>query len=146
MMARKNPFSGTWKLISWENTSSDGGVTFPYGRHPVGYLLYTDDGYMAAEIMDPDRHQHDTCFPLEPAFAQTLPDADRLTAYNTYLSYCGTYSYSIDDGLMIHHVKAGLIPSWVGNDQPRRFAFKDDQLLLGGASAQLIWKRAVPDV
>jgi len=146
MMEKNNPFIGTWKLISWENTSSHGGVTYPYGKHPVGYLLYTEDGYMAAEIMDPDRHQHDTCFPLEPAFAQTLPDGDRLAAYNTYLSYCGTYSYSIEDGMIIHHVKAGLIPSWVGNDQPRRFEFKDDKLLLGGEGAQLVWKRAVPDV
>ena len=142
-MENSNPFIGTWRLVSWENTSIDGRISHPYGKHPVGYLLYTADGYMAAEIMDSDRHQHDPGFPVEPAFAQTLSDKDRLAAYNTYLSYCGTYSYSIEDGMMIHHVKAGLIPSWAGNDQPRHFEFKDGRLILGGGRAQLVWKRAV---
>lgn len=146
IMQNINPFIGTWKLISWENTGPNGEVTYPYGMHPVGYLLYSADGYMAAEIMDPDRHQHDTCFPMEPAFAQTLPDKDRLAAYNTYLSYCGTYSYSIEDGMMTHHVKAGLIPSWAGNDQPRHFTFEDGKLFLGDKRVQLIWERAVRHV
>jgi hypothetical protein len=140
-MENNNPFIGTWKLISWENTGPDGEVTFPYGKHPVGYLLYTENGHMAAEIMDPDRHQHDAGFAVEPAFAQTLADEDRLAAYNTYLSYCGTYSYCIEDGVMIHHVKAGLIPSWVGNDQHRHFTLKDGKLYLGDKRAQLIWER-----
>jgi len=142
-MENSNPFTGTWKLISWENTDADGNVTYPYGKHPVGYLLYTSDGYMAAEIMASDRHQRDINFPLEPAFAQTLPDEDRVAAYNTYLSYCGTYSYSNETGMMTHHVKTGLIPSWAGNDQSRHFRFEDDKLFLGGKSTQLIWERAV---
>lgn len=142
-MKNRNPFVGTWKLIAWENTDPDGTVTYPYGKHPVGYLFYTEDGYMAAEIMDPNRRPHDARFPVEPAFAQTLPDDDRLSAYNTYLSYCGTYSYSIDEGMIIHHVKAGLIPSWPGNDQPRHFTFKEGKLFLGDKRARLVWERAV---
>jgi len=43
----------------------------------VGYLIYTADGYMSAEIMDPDRRQSNPDFPLEMAAAQTLPDSDR---------------------------------------------------------------------
>jgi hypothetical protein len=143
MMKNENPFIGTWKLIAWENTDPDGVVTYPYGEHPVGYLLYTEDGYMAAEIMDPDRHQHNPCFTIEPAFAQTLPAQERLSAYNTYVSYCGTYSYSIKDEMMTHHVQVGLIPSWAGNDQQRHFKFQEGRLFLGNKRAQLIWERAV---
>ncbi len=145
-MGSENPFVGTWRLIAWENTEDDGTVTCPYGQQPVGFLIYAQDGHMAVEIMDRDRHQHDTRFPVEPAFAQTLSDDDRLSAYNTYLSYCGTYSFSIAEGRMIHHVKAGLIPSWTGSDQPRNFEFRDGLLLLGGARAWLSWERVVPHV
>jgi hypothetical protein len=145
-MNGENPFVGTWKLVSWENTDSDGAVMYPYGKNPVGYLLYTEDGFMAAEIMDPDRRQSDASFPVEPAFAQTLPDADRVAAYDTYLSYCGIYSYSKEEGTITHHVKAGLIPSWTGGDQRRQFLFESGRLILGSKRAKLIWERAVRHV
>jgi hypothetical protein len=65
----------------------DGTIHHLYGEDVVGYLIYTADGFMSAEIMDPDRQQSDPDFPLEPAGAQTLPDPDRARAYGTYLSY-----------------------------------------------------------
>jgi hypothetical protein len=137
-----NPFIGAWKLVSWENTDPNGVVTYPYGKSPLGYILYTEDGYMSAAIMDTDRRQSDAKFPLEPAFAQSLPEKDRVAAYNTYLSYCGTYSFSIEEGIIVHHVKLGLIPSWAGNDQHRHFEFKDGRLCLGEKRARLIWEKA----
>jgi hypothetical protein len=73
-MESNNPFIGTWELISWENTCPNGEVTYPYGKHPIGYLLYTEDGYLVAEMMDPNRHQRDASLSIEPAFDQTLPD------------------------------------------------------------------------
>jgi hypothetical protein len=139
MMGDDNPFIGTWKLISWKNTNLNREVTYPCGTHPIGYLLYTEDGYMAAEVMDPDRHQGDVSFPPEPA----LPDKERLRAHVTYLSYCGTYSYSMQEEMMTHHVKASSIPSWAGRDQTRHFEFKDGNLFLSYKGAQLIWGRAV---
>ena len=138
-----NPFIGTWKLISWENTDSGNQVTYPYGKNPVGYLIYTADGFMAVQIMNRDRGQGNPDFPLEAAFRQTLPDKDRLMAYNTYLAYCGFYSYSMDEQMITHHVKVGLIPGWSGKDQLRHFEFKDEKIILGNKSAQLIWERAI---
>ncbi|HOO78505.1 MAG TPA: lipocalin-like domain-containing protein [bacterium] len=141
-MERAHPLVGTWKLIAWENTDAEGVVSYPYGEHPIGYLLYTEDGYMAAEIMDPDRRQHDARFPVEPAFEQTLPDEDRRAGYDTYLSYCGTYTYSAAEGMVRHHIKAALIPSWTGNDQLRRCSFRDGKLFLTHKRARLVWERA----
>ena len=83
-MTDSNPFVGAWKLISWEVTQPDGTIHYPYGKNVVGYLLYTADGYMAADIMNPDRQQSDPHFPLELAAAQTLPEPDRARAYSTY--------------------------------------------------------------
>jgi len=85
-----------------------------YSKDVVGYLIYTADGYMSAEIMDPDRQQSDPNFPLEMAALQSLPDEDRARAYTTYLSYCGTYT--VEGNRVTHHVKAGLIPSWTGSE------------------------------
>ncbi len=140
-MTDSNPFVGTWKLISWEITQPDGTIFYPFGQKAVGYLIYTADGHMSAEIMDPDRQQSDPHFPLETATAQTLPDSDRARAYSTYLSYCGTYT--VDDNTVTHHVKAGLIPSWTGSDQARHFKFDHDLLTIRAGKHKLIWERAV---
>ncbi|HMI51007.1 MAG TPA: lipocalin-like domain-containing protein [Candidatus Saccharimonadales bacterium] len=45
-------FVGTWKLISTEEKLKDGSSR-PYqdvGRRGIGYLIYTTDGHMCAEI------------------------------------------------------------------------------------------------
>lgn len=141
-MTDSNPFVGTWKLISWEVTQPDSTIHYLYGKDVVGYLLYTADGYMAADIMNPDRQQSDPHFPLELAAAQTLPEPDRARAYSTYLSYCGTYT--VEGNTVTHHVKAGLIPSWTGSEQVRSFRFEGGRLIIGSGNQKLIWERAVP--
>jgi hypothetical protein len=143
-MTESNPFIGTWKLMSWEFTQPDGTIQYLYGKDVVGYLMYTADGYMSAQIMDPDRQQSDPNFPLETAEAQTLPDSDRARAYGTYVAYCGTYT--VEGDKVIHHVKAGLIPSWTGSDQRRRFRFELGRLIIGSGKHKLTWERAVKHV
>jgi hypothetical protein len=140
-MSDSNPFVGTWKLVSWEITQPDGTIRYLYSKDAVGYLIYTADGYMAAEIMDPDRQQSDPNFPLEHAAAQTLPDPDRARAYSTYVSYCGTYT--VKGNTVTHHVKAGLIPSWTGSEQARQFKFDHGRLIVGLGNQKLTWERAV---
>ena len=44
---------------------------------------------------------------------------------------------------MTHHVKAGLIPSWTGSEQPRRFKFDQGCLIIGSDNQKLTWERAV---
>ncbi len=112
-----------------------------HGTDVVGYLIYSADGYMSAEIMDPDRQQSDPNFPLETAAAQTLSDPDRARAYSTYLSYCGTYT--VEGTTVTHHVKAGLIPSWTGSEQPRPCRFDQGHLIIEVGNHKLTWERAV---
>ena len=140
-MATSNPFVGTWKLVSWEVSLPDGTIHYPYGKDVVGYLIYTADGYMSAEIMNPDRQQSDPSFPLEMATGQTLPDSDRARAFSTYLSYCGTYT--VAGKTVTHHMKAGLIPSWTGSEQVRPFKFDHGFLIITGGNQKLTWERAV---
>jgi len=140
-MTESNPFIGTWKLISWQVMQSDGTIQYPYGKNVVGYLIYTVDGYMSAQIMDPDRQQSDPGFPLEAAAAQTLPEPDQARAYSTYLAYCG--AYTVKGNTVIHHVKAGLIPSWTGSDQVRPFRFNQGRLIIEPGNHKLTWERMV---
>jgi len=48
---------GTWKLVSTEQTLKDGTTRpFPkYGPHGKGFLMYTLDGYMCADLVSGPR-------------------------------------------------------------------------------------------
>jgi hypothetical protein len=54
-MMKSNPLIGTWRLISWENRSADGQISYPLGEDAVGYIMYNQDGYVFVAIMRPDR-------------------------------------------------------------------------------------------
>jgi len=139
-MADMTLFVGAWKLISWEIRQPDGMIHYPYGKDVIGYLIYTAEGYMSAEIMAADRRQSDPNYPLEGASGQTLPDPDRAAAYSTYISYCGTYT--VEGDKVVHHVKAGLIPSWTGSDQVRHFRFEGGRLIISLGNQKLVWEKA----
>jgi hypothetical protein len=141
----QNPFVGAWRLLSWENRTAEGRVTYPLGREVSGYILYTADGHMNVAIMAAGR----------PRFAGTDPLGgtveERAAAAKTYLSYAGTYE--IGEGEIVHHVQISLFPNWVGDAQYRFFALDGDRLTLSTAPLQLagaerraylVWERATP--
>ncbi len=50
-----NPLIGTWRLVSWENRSVDGQISYPLGEDAVGYIMYNQNGYMFVAIARPNR-------------------------------------------------------------------------------------------
>ncbi len=137
-----NPLIGTWRLISWENRSVDGQISYPLGKDAVGYIMYGPDGYMFVAIMRPDR--------LKFAAGDLLSGSpeEREQAAETYVSYCGKYEFRGDT--VVHHVELSLFPNWVGVEQERLVEVRGNRLmlstrpiLLGGMqrTAHLIWER-----
>lgn len=137
-----NPLIGTWRLISCENRTADGQVTYPFGRDAVGYLMYNQDGYMFAALMPLSRRK----FAAGDIMGGT--SKEKATATETFMSYCGRYEFQGDT--VIHHVELSLFPNWVGGDQERLVELSGNQLtlstrpfLVGGRqqSAHLSWER-----
>lgn len=140
----QNSFVGAWRLLSWENRSTDGRVSYPMGRNVAGYILYTADGYMNVAIMAADRPHFSSG---DDALGGTVEE--RAQAAKTYLSYAG--SYEIGDGEILHHVQVSLFPNWVGGTQRRFYELDGDRLTLSTAPmllagterrAYLVWERA----
>jgi len=138
-----NPFVGTWRLVSGETKTASGEVSHPFGKHATGYLIYSQDGYMAVAIMQANRANSAS------ADIRAGSPEEKLAAFDTYLSYCGTYEVKGDK--VLHHIECSLFPNWSGADQVRFFEFSGDQLTLrtppmalGGMerTVQLIWQRA----
>lgn len=141
-MMKSNPLIGTWRLISWENRSADGQISYPLGEDAVGYIMYSPDGYVFVAIMRPDRVR----FPGGDLLSGS-PE-EKAQAATTYVSYCGRYDFRGDT--VVHHVELSLFPNWVGVEQERlvelagnRLTLSTRPILLGGMqrTARLIWER-----
>ena len=137
-----NPFEGTWRLVSAVAKTSSGEVTHLYGKDPIGYLIYTPDGYMAVTIMPPGRPN------FASADIRAASVEERVSAFATYLSYCGRYE--IKGEKIVHHIELSLFPNFSGTEQERFFEIFGDQLTLrttpvtlGGKEqiGQVIWQR-----
>ena len=137
-----NPLIGTWRLVSWENRSLDGRISYPLGKDAVGYIMYNQDGYMSVAIMRPER--------VKFAAGDLLSGSpeERARAAGTYVSYCGRYEFRGET--VVHHVELSLFPNWVGVEQERLVELRGNRLtlstrpiLLGSMqqTAHLIWER-----
>lgn len=140
-----NSLEGTWSLVSAITKTASGEITHPYGKNAIGYLIYSHGGYMAVAIMRPDRRN------FASADFRAGSSEERATAFNTYVSYCGTYE--IKGEKIVHHIELSSFPNWSGTDQERFFELSGDQLALRTAplalegverTGHLIWHRALP--
>ena len=137
-----HPLQGTWRLVSWQNRSAEGEVTYPLGPDAVGYLTYTVDGYVFVALMRADR----AAFAAGDLLAGS-PD-ERAAAAAGYISYAGTFEVRAER--VIHHVLASLFPNWVGTEQERFVGWEGERLLLSTAptvfagrqqTGHLVWER-----
>jgi hypothetical protein len=133
---------GTWQLVSIEDTAKDGtaGPSAQFGAHPRGFLMYHPDGHMCAEIVNTDRPAW-----KDPANAT---DAEKITYYDTFIAYCGTYKLDAERSVVTHYPTVAWTPAYVGSTQVRPFKIEGNRLTItvGGVSPTvtkrvLVWER-----
>lgn len=136
---------GNWDLVSLENHAADGKVSKPFGDAPIGRLSYSADGHMSAQIMRASRAN----FFGNQLYGGT--DAEKLSAYDSFIAYYGSFEVNSATHVVIHHVIGSLFPNWSGRDQRRRYAIKGEQLMLSTrpfiaqgkeVTAHVLWRRA----
>jgi lipocalin-like protein len=137
---------GAWELVSYAIEDNPGGVTtYPLGPHPVGLIMYTEDGYMSAQLMRRDRSAVD---PPEASGGTLTAESPFATGY---LAYSGPFHVDEATGTLHHQVTVSLFPSWLGSTQLRCSRLEDDILTLSGTNTlssgatsthTLLWKRA----
>ena len=134
---------GTWKLVSAEQTLKDG-TTRPYPRFGAkgkGFLMYQRDGYMCADLVNPDR-------PKWTDTAHPTPE-EKLAAADGTFAYCGRYEIDVKQKQIVHLPEVATDPGYVGSRQLRPYAFEDDRLILSGiekndpsvARWKIVWEK-----
>jgi hypothetical protein len=116
---------GTWRLVFTEETLRNG-TTRPmagFGPHAKGFLMYQRDGYMCADLVNPDR----------PKWADpdhTTPQEKAAAADGTF-AYCGRYEIDVKQGQIVHLPEVATNPGYVGSRQIRPYTFEGGRLVLG---------------
>jgi Lipocalin-like domain len=135
---------GTWKLVSTEQTMKDG-TTRPYPRYGPrgkGFLMYTREGYMCADLVNPDR----------PKWAEPyhLTAEEKAATADGTFAYCGKYEIDVKQNQIVHLPEVATDPGYVGSRQVRPYKFEDGRLVLSGVETQepgvtcrkIVWEKA----
>ena len=112
---------GTWKLVRFENFD-EGVSNHPFGEHPIGYFIYTQDGHVSIHIQTPEQ-------PKNWASLKAPPDEGGPGPW--YIGYFGRYSLDVTAGTVTHHVEGGTILGYPGTEQERPFVLDGDRLVIG---------------
>lgn len=100
---------GAWTLDSWTVTDSNGEVHYPYGPNATGVIMYTDDGKMSVQLVNPD---------IEPQAENDIQER--------YFAYYGDYVIDEANQTVKHNLEGSMEPSWVGTVQIRAYELTDD--------------------
>jgi hypothetical protein len=145
MMSAKWPSNlvGTWTLVSWEQTNSDGTKLRRFGDNPVGVAFFDEGGRYIISVMRSDRAKYASAAPVKGT-----AEENKATAAGT-MTYFGTYSANEADGSIAIHIEGCSFPNWSGGHQKRGVAIAGDRLTLTvrpvtGEIVEVIWKRATP--
>ena len=110
VLAAETDLHGTWKLVSLERKTVDGGkVEQPRGKAPKGYLTFTPDGRVLGFIANEKRPK--------PASVEKMTDRERVELFNSMTAYAGTYKLT---GSKLHYSF-----DLVHNEVPERAAVRE---------------------
>ena len=105
-------FIGTWALQSWNGVFASGGSVQPYGDAPWGYIIYTADGYMSAQIQG--------------------NGGEGVTGTGLFLAYGGPFSLAGE--AVTHHVRVASWERMVGSEQRREAKISGRNLTLSATA------------
>ncbi|MEW1773461.1 lipocalin-like domain-containing protein [Streptomyces sp. NPDC086777] len=114
-----------WRVV-------DDDVVQPLGPTPCGLIVYTPEGYMAAQLGRGDRA------PLPSARLEDAASDDLARAAIGYIAYGGPFTV-VDPATVEHHVTTSLFPNWIGRPQVRTVTFDGSYVRLAVAAPTRLW-------
>lgn len=126
---------GSWLMVDRGTDSEEdqAQAKIRYGDDPQGFMIFAPDGWMNAIVCWGGR----PALTGDPAWHTDAPEGDKVTAFDTYLSYGGRFT--VEDSVLTTQVEFALNPGWVGGVQVRGLEMSEDGHLT------LTLSRAWPD-
>ncbi|EME42083.1 hypothetical protein DOTSEDRAFT_72999 [Dothistroma septosporum NZE10] len=129
----KDKLVGAWKLESYIAYPTPKSLvqrpTFPMTKNVTGFIMYTPDGYMSAQMLIPGQQSFKRGEGEEPQWAE---------ASKRCFAYCGPYYISNEgpgrEEILRHTFQCCSLPGWIGDIQIRTHRFEEDgQVLVLGS-------------
>lgn len=105
---------GTWTLVGFESHDVDTNyTTHPFGENIMGFIIYTHDGFMSAQLMNPLLGSGEK------------PKDDLAQSMGQFLAYSGPFEISDlasanENSVRItHYLEVCSYPAWLGSRQQR---------------------------
>ncbi len=128
----RNAILGSWELESFASRDTATGETrYPMGSNPRGLILYTDDGFMSAQL---------------------APEETADTEITDYIAYSGPFHVDENASTVRHEMRMATMPELLLQPQIRQVRLEPGLLILSAGTTEadrtthstLIWRRATP--
>lgn len=121
------------------------GMTRPYpeyGPSAKGFLMYQRDGYMCADLTNPDRKKW-----ADPIHTT---QEEKTAAADGSFAYCGRYEIDVEKQQIVHLPEVATDPGYVGTRQVRPYKFEEGRLILSDVEKddqsvlrwKIVWEKA----
>jgi hypothetical protein len=121
--------TGVWTLVSYTQQQSGNEDTHPFGPKPEGFLIYTADGFVSAQLMKPGR----TLFQSADWLAGTPEEYQE--SGSGYIAYCGVFEVDEERETVTHIPSVALLPNLIHRNQLRSLTLTSEDLTLRTANA-----------
>ena len=149
-LSLRDSLIGAWELVSTVERDVETGVeNNVLGERPQGFILYTPDGYMSAQLQGPARAPFE-----EGDLLRGRPEED-VAAGSSYIAYSGRFFVDEAKRSLSHEMAVSYFPNWVGQRQVRLVEVDGKRLQLSTngpqrfrgtlKTATLHWRRAQPN-
>ena len=115
--------AGVWTLVSYTDEQPDCEDAHPFGSQPQGFLIYTADGFVSAQLMKPGR----SAFRSADWWHKGTPE-EYQEAGSGYIAYCGTYEVDEENATVTHIPSVALLPNLILGRQCRSIELHGDGL------------------
>lgn len=129
---------GTWTLLEYTRENKDGERFYPLGKDATGFLMYTPDGYMSAQLMAQGRRNYSL------GELHTGTTEEMAQAAHGYHAYSGRFEVDEENQTLYHHMEVSMIPNRLGQVQDRIIKMDGDRITItsNATSSYIVWKRA----
>jgi hypothetical protein len=140
---------GAWRLVGIEYSGPDGPIVDPfYQADSAGIIIYDPSGWMSVHIVAPNRRSWAVPASRPASGATAQHQRLKAAAFDTYYTYSGTWDLDEATSVVIHHVKAALIPAETGVSYAQKVTLEGGRLIFAGTGSKdekivrrKIWER-----
>lgn len=134
---------GVWTLLSYADQQAGCEDRFPFGPQPEGFLIYTLDGFVSAQLMKPGRSRF-----RSTDWHEGTPQEYKESG-SGYIAYCGVFEVDEENETVTHIPSVALLPNLIDGRQLRLVTLSGQSLTLcaGGSpdtnqvTSVMRWKR-----